>query len=192
MLVLNVLLVSYLGYLAGSRSADFPQPAMMKPAHCFMPADERASEHHHAMRHDVGPFVVALVGAFAPAIALAFAKTVVYVLSFVRPDIEQRNDGRDEINERDMRRKRLLWRLQSVECIICLACNATGIVFAWAVWRKAKPFLDPQSQEREWGFGQVVAVVLVAAPVLIFFEVLIGTCIESCCSFLPYPFAMDS
>ncbi len=171
-LLLVVLLSTNVWSLALYRSPDYSQPAIAAPAHCFM-SGRRAHPFNGRMRRDFRPLVVVAVGVFAPVIARGFAYGVVFMLSFVQPDIERRGDD-DEINERDSRRKRLLRRLQAVEAVIYIVCNAIAIAFAFRERSKAQEHLDPETSERVWGFGQITALVLLGAPVLVFFEVVIG------------------
>jgi hypothetical protein len=67
---------------------------------------------------------------------------------------------------------RLVRRLKTVEGVIYASCNLVAVRYAFHVWHRAQPFLEPESSEHDWGFGQIVAVILVAAPVLAFLETL--------------------
>ncbi len=189
MLLLVILMSMYLWTFALRRSPDFPQPAIAGPAHCFM-AGSGARRYYASLQRERKPLAVAFLGALAPSLSLGFAHSVVFGLSFVRADISSEGDS-DEINERDTPKKRLLRRLQAVEGLIYVACNITGIVFAFKERNKAKKYIDPTSSEREWAFGQIVALVLLGTPLLAFIEVLTGKCSSDFLSALGHYQSLD-
>jgi hypothetical protein len=72
----------------------------------------------------------------------------------------------------------IVWRLlETVDAVIYAACNAVAVFFSFHVSHAARPVLDEARSEHNWGFGQIVAIIMVLAPVLALFNVLIRTSI---------------
>ncbi len=65
-------------------------------------------------------------------------------------------------------------RLLALNEVAYAACSMTALVSAFHEHDRAQRFLDPRQPEREWGYGQIVAVALLLTPVLTFVEGLSG------------------
>jgi amino acid transporter len=53
------------------------------------------------------------------------------------------------------------------------------IVRLFQMWGQAQPYLQESTSETDWGFGQVVALILLIGPILTFIQTITGQCLLS-------------
>jgi hypothetical protein len=183
---LFVMTLFQLGVLASMRMPDFPQPAMALPAFCFS-----YDIYPRAFRGDMdkypAPRLVGQVALFSSAI-LGFLNGMhdIYI-SRIRHWRRRRrrpsgsgdgNSGSDSNggtdNDNTLHDSVLQRAMDTLKTVILSICIIVCIVFMFREWNAAQKFLDPITAEKAWGFGQIIAVVMLALPILSFLRVVLG------------------
>jgi lysylphosphatidylglycerol synthetase-like protein (DUF2156 family) len=176
-LVLAVLSAASVYDVGLTPTPDFPQPAMAVPAHCFFAPESPGDAYAGHMRKHAGLHAILVVA------LCTFAVWSLCVLLLT--NAAQAVEGEwfpywESVMEREERWRRARLRLLALDCAVYAACSVAALSLAFVEHGKAQWYLDPSKPEREWAYGQIIAIALLVTPVVTFIEGL-------CCEYTPIP-----
>jgi hypothetical protein len=174
-ILLAILSVASVADVGLTPTPDFPQPAMALPAHCFF-AESPGEAHTRYMRKHSGLHVITVVA------LCTFAAWWMCVLFFT--NVMQSVEAEcfpvwESIMEHDERWRRARLRLLALDGVVYAACSLAALSSAFVEHGKAQKYLDPSKPEREWAYGQIIALALLVTPLVAFIEGL-------CCEYTPH------
>jgi hypothetical protein len=138
-------------FLITTQTPKISQPAMAVPGYCY-------TENSFTFR----PNVQDKVGGNFEDFGIAGSTWVVFVVTMI-----------------------LFKYLVTSRKVVCGIGLGIIAMFVWMVvrlfqmWHEAQPYLQEGTSETDWGFGQVVSVILLIGPILTFFQTITGQCLLS-------------
>lgn len=156
---LVALLATSVLFLASTETPKFNQPAMAVPGYCFAKKYfEIKSQVEDLIGHNYTDLILGLV---AMVSAIAY-----FILAILK-------------NQRRMKAEtpgsRWILRFATVILIaLNLGYNTVILVRLWNEWQGAQAYLAKNTSEKEWGFGQIVPVIMLINPILSLLDALTG------------------
>jgi hypothetical protein len=148
---------------------------MAAPASCFV-EDCRCAAYDRFMRMHHSLYITSLL---ATSPLMAWHNVTALTLRLAR-SVEAKfgpaERGRGNLARDGEWWRRFELRLLASDDVVFAACSVVALVAAYREHRTAQPFLSPHHPEREWGYGQIIAVALLVTPVLTFIAGLLRKC----------------